>query len=151
MSTYSALNGTSSTWAMSIFPMLRQLWPSWCESFFLIWTCPYAQFTYANLSGISILIPSGRQFTICRNVAAKLTFLFTKYFAACSLFMFFLTFVIKVIGSTIDGASVCQWLVRLHTSSKEVLCKVPNPFSTHGRDLLFFSDPPHLIKTTKNC
>lgn len=29
--------------------------------------------------------------------------------------------------------------------------KVPNPYASDGRDLLFFSDPPHLMKTTRNC
>lgn len=32
-----------------------------------------------------------------------------------------------------------------------IIHKVPNPYATDKRDFLFFSDPPHLIKTTRNC
>ena len=56
----------------------------------------------------------------------------------------------QVLGATFDGASVNRRLVKLHTS-KTVLHKVRNVYPTDGRDLLFFSDPPHLLKTTRNC
>ena len=36
-------------------------------------------------------------------------------------------------------------------SWKRAHLKVPSPYSTDGRDLLFFSDPPHLLKTVRNC
>ena len=39
----------------------------------------------------------------------------------------------------------------MHASSKDVIHKVSNPYATDERDFLFFSDPPHLIKTTRNC
>ena len=29
--------------------------------------------------------------------------------------------------------------------------KVANPFAQEKRDLYFFADPPHLIKTARNC
>ena len=35
--------------------------------------------------------------------------------------------------------------------SKPLLHKVRNPFADDDRPFLFFSDPPHLIKTTRNC
>ena len=53
-------------------------------------------------------------------------------------------------GATFDGASINQRLVRLHNPQEKLLYKVPNPFAMDGRDFFFFSDTPHLIKTTRN-
>ena len=42
--------------------------------------------------------------------------------------------------------------MKLHdTALKGVLHKVPNIHAPDKRDLFFFSDAPHLIKTTRNC
>ena len=38
-----------------------------------------------------------------------------------------------------------------HMKKSEFSFKVQNPFSTDKRFLYFFSDPPHVIKTTRNC
>ena len=57
----------------------------------------------------------------------------------------------QVMDATFDGASINQRLVRLHNQEKKLLYKVPNPFATDDRNFFFFSDPPHLIKTTRNC
>lgn len=54
-------------------------------------------------------------------------------------------------GTTFDGASVNRHLVKIHDTSAGVLFKVPNLHASDGRDLFFFSDPPHLIKTVRNC
>ena len=32
-----------------------------------------------------------------------------------------------------------------------VLLKVMNPYTTEKREIFFFSDPPHLMKTVRNC
>ena len=37
------------------------------------------------------------------------------------------------------------------TGSSELTHKTLNPFSMEKRQLFFFSDPPHLIKTARNC
>ena len=42
-------------------------------------------------------------------------------------------------------------LIELHEASDQLTCKVSNPHTSENRDLLFFSDPPHLIKKTRNC
>ena len=42
-------------------------------------------------------------------------------------------------------------LIKLHDPAVPVLHKVKNPYAEDGRDLLFFSDPPHLVKTVRNC
>ena len=39
----------------------------------------------------------------------------------------------------------------LHKTESELVHKVTNPFSSEKRELFFFSDPPHLIKTARNC
>lgn len=49
---------------------------------------------------------------------------------------------------TFDGASVNR---KIHQPEQKLLYKVQNPYASDGRDMLFFSDPPHLIKTTCNC
>ena len=54
-------------------------------------------------------------------------------------------------GATFDGASVNRRLVKLHNYEKKLVHKVTNPHSADRRDFFFFSDPPHLIKTTRNC
>ncbi|KAL5497202.1 hypothetical protein EMCRGX_G013628 [Ephydatia muelleri] len=58
---------------------------------------------------------------------------------------------LKVIGVTMDGASVNRSFVKLHQHSTEMLYKVPNPYAEDKRPLYFISDPPHLIKTIRNC
>ena len=42
-------------------------------------------------------------------------------------------------------------LIKLHESSSDVVYKVHNPFAQEKRDFFFFSDPPHLVKTVRNC
>ena len=51
-----------------------------------------------------------------------------------------------------DGLSANRSLFRLHQSDSGTLpYKVQNPYSDNGRELFFFSDPPHLIKTARNA
>ena len=52
---------------------------------------------------------------------------------------------------TFDGASVNRRLVAIHDMSQKDLYKVVNIHSADRRFLYFFSDPPHLMKTTRNC
>lgn len=52
---------------------------------------------------------------------------------------------------TADGAAVNRCFVRLHSNKRELVHKTINPCSTEGREFYFISDPPHLIKTTRNC
>ena len=57
----------------------------------------------------------------------------------------------RVLGLTCDGASSNRRLWKLHSSTNEMIHKVPNIYSNNGfRNLYFFSDPPHLIKTIRN-
>jgi hypothetical protein len=58
---------------------------------------------------------------------------------------------LKVLATTADGASINRKLFKLHGDGKEMVYKVVNPFAADGQDIFFFSDPPHLIKTTRNC
>lgn len=55
---------------------------------------------------------------------------------------------IQVLAATFDGN---RRLVKIHDPSSPLLFKVPNPFAPDKKDLCFFSDPPHLMKTTRNC
>ena len=58
----------------------------------------------------------------------------------------------QVLFATFDGASVNRKLIKLHgLTSKELTHKVINPYSSESRYLYFISDPPHLMKTTRNC
>ncbi len=61
---------------------------------------------------------------------------------------------LKVISITADGASPNRKLFKLLNSStdKSTHYKTNNPYSPDGkRSLFFFVDPPHLIKTVRNC
>ena len=57
---------------------------------------------------------------------------------------------LKVLAATADGASVNRKLFRLHRDGK-VIHKVVNPFAPDHREIFFFFNPPHLIKTARNC
>ena len=57
---------------------------------------------------------------------------------------------IQVLGATSDGASVNRRLVKVHDLKAKLTFKVPNVYA-NDRDIFFFSDPPHLMKTTRNC
>ena len=52
---------------------------------------------------------------------------------------------------TADGASVNRKLIKLHSDVKKLIHKIVNPFCDDNRSFFFFSDPPHLIKTARNC
>ena len=56
-----------------------------------------------------------------------------------------------MLAATCDGASVNRRLVKLHDLKASLIFKVPNLCASDKRDLFFFSDPPHLMKTTRNC
>ena len=55
---------------------------------------------------------------------------------------------IKVLGLTCDGASVNRRMLKLHGDSHTH--KTVNIFSNDDQSLLFFIDPPHLLKTIRN-
>lgn len=60
----------------------------------------------------------------------------------------------KVMAITADGASPNRKFFRLHsmTSTATDICyKTPNPYASEDRSIYFFSDVPHLMKTTRNC
>ena len=60
---------------------------------------------------------------------------------------------IKIISVTADGASPNRKLFSMFNSDRSTVSyKAPNPYSSDGkRSLFFFVDPPHLIKTVRNC
>ena len=58
---------------------------------------------------------------------------------------------LQVLAATLDGNSTNRRLIKLHNPSEEVLYKVINPYADDGRHLFFISDPPHLLKTIRNC
>ena len=57
----------------------------------------------------------------------------------------------KVIALTCDGASANRKFLKLHKSSKGPTYKTKNPYPNEDRPIFFISDPPHLIKTVRNC
>ena len=60
----------------------------------------------------------------------------------------------RVIGITADGASHNRKFFRMHRKSdsdSSCVHKTENPFSEEERFIYFISDPPHLIKTARNC
>ena len=59
---------------------------------------------------------------------------------------------LKVVAVTADGASPNRKFFSMHSCSKSDVCyKTPNPYTKEDRHIYFFSDVPHLMKTTRNC
>lgn len=59
---------------------------------------------------------------------------------------------IKVVAITADGAGPNRKFFHLHSVSGSDMChKVTNPYTKENRPIFFFSDVPHLMKTTRNC
>jgi hypothetical protein len=56
-----------------------------------------------------------------------------------------------VVATTFDGAAANRRLVALHDMSNELVYKLQNIYADEKRYIYVFSDPPHLIKTTRNC
>ncbi len=60
----------------------------------------------------------------------------------------------KVVVATADGASPNRAFLRIHFPKKaegKYLYRNSNPFTTDNRLVYLFSDPPHLLKTIRNC
>ena len=58
---------------------------------------------------------------------------------------------IRVLAITCDGASTNRRLWKMHSAGEALTYKVTNVFSQPTRPIFFISDPPHLIKTIRNC
>ena len=60
---------------------------------------------------------------------------------------------LKVICITGDGASLNRKFFKMHQSSEGLVYKTHNPYAdpAEERSLYFISDPPHLVKTIRNC
>lgn len=56
----------------------------------------------------------------------------------------------KVLAATADGAKCNRAFFRIH-ECKEESYKTLNPYTSEKRYIFFFSDPPHLMKTARNC
>ena len=55
-------------------------------------------------------------------------------------------------GLVCDGLTANRKFFNLHVpEAKELVHSVPNPYTSEERPFLFFSDPPHLIKTVRNA
>jgi len=62
----------------------------------------------------------------------------------------------KVVSLTADKGSCNPKFFRLHHQAagaaiSDIIYKVPNPYSSDGRNIYFISDVPHLIKTVRNA
>ena len=62
---------------------------------------------------------------------------------------------LKVIAATCDGASQNRKFFRMHPkaddNNSDVMYKTKNVYAKDGRSLWFIPDPPHLLKTARNC
>lgn len=56
----------------------------------------------------------------------------------------------EVVACICDGLSANWTFFKLHGTDKAQY-KVLNPYSEEKHSIYFFSDPPHLLKTTRNC
>ena len=87
---------------------------------------PYAQFATTSLTGDQLIEPMW-------TAVARLE--------RCGF---------KVLGITGDGASSNRRFLKLHEKQCHLDSKIVNPHAPE-RYIFFFSDPPHLIKTVRNC
>ena len=87
----------------------------------------YAQFPAASTKGADL-------FPIFRTVLHRLTRL-----GIC------------VIAVTCDGASDNRRMFSLHNLKDKMVYKTRNVYSKNDNTIFFISDPPHLIKTIRNC
>ena len=88
---------------------------------------PYAQFACSNLTGDLLIDPVWEAISRIERQG------------------------IQVLALTCDGASTNRRLWKLHSNGERVTYKVNNIFAQPARPLYFISDPPHLLKTTRNC
>ena len=56
-----------------------------------------------------------------------------------------------VLDATLDGSSLNRRLIKVHSPQDDVVYNIANPFAQDSRNFYFFLDPPHLIKTVRNC
>ena len=129
---------------------------------------PYAQFPCAELTGELLYDPFWEAVKRIENVGLKVhvctihVFLFVNH-VDIHVIMYYnaswhlhicvecdLPFQVQVMGATLDGNAVNRRLIKLHDPT-EVVYKTRNPFADDGRDFFFFSGPPHLTKTIRNC
>lgn len=113
----------------------------------------YAQFPCCQVTGDLLYDPfweavyrierCGLKVRSVRDLVKCCTYKFYTHSYCCPL---------QVLGATLDGNAVNRRLIKLHPSPVDgVVYKVLNPFATDGRSLFFYSDPPHLVKTARNC
>ena len=88
---------------------------------------PYVQFAAASTKGATL-------FPLFRQVVFRLTRL-----GLC------------VVAVTCDGASGNRRLFSLHDITSKMVYKTRNVYCKNKSTIFFFSDPPHLIKTIRNC
>eukprot|EP00731_Ephydatia_muelleri_P018846 Em0011g886a len=87
---------------------------------------PYAQFATTSLTGDQLIDPIW-------SAVARLE--------RCGF---------NVLGITADGASSNRRFFKIHEKQSHLDTKIVNPHAPE-RSIFFFSDPPHLIKTVRNC
>lgn len=58
---------------------------------------------------------------------------------------------LKVIAITADGAAPNRRFFRMHGNGNGLTYKVKNIYAADERYIYFISDPPHLVKTIRNC
>ena len=88
---------------------------------------PYIQFAAASTKGATL-------FPLFRQVVFRLTRLG-----------------LRVVAVTCDGASDNRRLFSLHDITCKMVYKTRNVYCKDKSTIFFFSDPPHLIKTIRNC
>ena len=102
---------------------------------------PYAQFPCSELTGELLYEPFWDAVSRIETVGLKVGFIHSIYIFMNPL---------QVLGATMDGNAINRRLIKMHDHT-ELVHKTPNPFADDARDFFFFSDPPHLLKTIRNC
>lgn len=132
----------------SITPLANSLLVVMVRGLFSSLQFPYAQFPCTKLSG-------DLMYDIFWEAVERLERYYTiinSYIIIMHASLYDFRIDVKVLGVSCDGSSVNRKFFKLHAKKgDEITHKVPNPFAPEERDLYFISDPPHLIKTVRNC
>ena len=57
----------------------------------------------------------------------------------------------RILAVTCDGASCNRKLFQMHDPKGKLVYKTVNVYSSDSDPIFFISDPPHLLKTLRNC
>lgn len=101
---------------------------------------------------------------LCSNLKFSIGYFATRTLMSSQLFVLFwqavsileITCNLYIVAATGDGASINRRFINMHAGlshnlTSDVVYRTKNLFAFESRYIYFFSDAPHLVKTSRNC